>query len=275
MHLAKILTTIATLISIGPISTCARATNHGFPFDWDRSHAGETLDLKGYRAVFDDEFDSLRLSGDGEGGPWFAPIHTPMGMGDLAVPPDPAYAVTDGVLTLSTRIEDGRWREANIQTEDSSGRGFSLQNGYFEARIELPKQSGAHAGFWLLSRQDHEKGHVEFDVVESYGAHGSTGHHATSHLWPGHKGDHPIFTSNITPTPSLLSSFHTFGTLATDDRFIVYYDRREVARIPRLPMQRAPMYPLLSLFENAADPPQEPAMMKVDWVRIYAPPTSP
>jgi hypothetical protein len=276
MWLGKLVAAVAALAGLGAMSQCARAANHGFPVDWDRSHAGEPLDLEGYRMVFHDEFDHLRVSREGGPGPWYAPIHTALGMGDLATPPDPAYAVADGELRLTTRIEGGRWREANLQTQDAAGAGFAQQNGYFEARIALPLEPGAHAGFWLLSRHDRDRGHAEFDIVESYGAKGRWGHHTTSHIWPGRlSGRGPIFTSNITPTPSLLSGFHTFGALAEPDRFVVYYDRKEVARIARQPEQQAPLYMLISLFENRGDPPQEPASMRVDWVRAYARPPAP
>jgi beta-glucanase (GH16 family) len=273
MGFGKLIAALAALVGLGAVSQCARAANHGFPVDWDRSHAGESLDLKGYKLVFADEFDQLRLGREGGPGPWYAPIHTALGMGDLAVPPDPAYAVADGELRLTTRLEAGRWREANLQTQDAAGAGFAQQNGYFEARIALPLEHGAHAGFWLLSRHDRDHGHAEFDVVEAYGAGGRWGHHSTSHIWPGRlSGVRAIFTSNITPIPSLLSGFHTFGALADRDRFVVYYDRKEVARIARQPEQQAPLYMLISLFENGGDPPQEPASMRVDWVRAYAPP---
>lgn len=276
MRFESLIVAIAVTLGLGPITQCARAANYGFPVEWDRSHAGERLNLEGYRQVFEDNFQSLRLSRDGGAGPWYAPIHSNMGMGDLAPPPDPAYAASNGVLELKTRLQDGRWREANLQTQDSSGNGFAQQNGYFEARIELPRESGAHAGFWLLSRHDGETGHAELDIVESYGAHGRVGHHASSHVWPGRSSKmRHIFTSNITPVPSLLSGYHTFGALADSRQFVIYVDRREVARITRLPEQQAPLYLLLSLFENSGDPPQDPASMRIDWVRAYAPKVSP
>ena len=160
--------------------------------------------------------------------------------------------------------------KANLQTQDSAGAGFSQANGYFEARIALPAAAGAHAGFWLLSRHDRDRGHAEFDIVESYGAGGRWGHHATSHIWPGRLGGRHVFASAITPAPALLSGFHLFGALADREKFVVYYDRREVARIARRPEQQAPLYMVISLFENAGDPPQDPAALGVAWVRAYA-----
>lgn len=270
MRLKAIAAALAALLGVGPLYTCARAANHGFPVDWDRSHAGAPLDLRGYRQAWGDEFDALRVSREGGPGPWYAPIHSNLGMGDLAVPPDPAIAVRGGQLVLTTRRAGGRWIEANVQSQDKAGHGFpALQDGYFEVRAELPRAGGTHTGLWLLSQQDPARGHCEIDIVESYGARDGVGHHASSHVWPA--GGPHAFTSLITPTPGLLDGFHLFGALATPTQFIVYLDRREVGRIPRLPLQQAPLYLLLSEFETSTDPPQTPGTLKVDWVHAYAP----
>ncbi len=259
----------AALIWPGPVRYCAHANRLGFPVLWSNAEFGRKLDLKGYTPVFDDEFDSLKLSARGGQGQWFAPIHTDMGMGRLMGPGDPAYRVDHGVLTLSTRQVAGRWREANMQTMDADGRGFAFRDGYVEMRARAAPQTGAHGGLWLLS-MNRGHGHVEVDVLETYGADSLT-LHAASHLWPAAGGGAPTAASQVTVFPRLYWGYHRFGLLATEDLLVSYVDGREIARIPRLPIQRAPMYVLLSLFENPGAAAHAPAAMQVDYVRVYAP----
>ena len=261
----------AALIFPGPVRYCARGSS-SLPVTWSNADFGRRLDLGGYALAFDDEFDRLRLTAAGGAGPWFAPIPTDMGVGRLMGPGDEVYRVDHGLLTLSTRQVAGRWREANMQTMDAAGRGFAFRDGYIEMRARLAPQPGAHGGLWLLS-MNRGHGHVEVDVVETYGAD-SLSLHSASHLWPAAGAGRPTAASQATFFPRLYSGDHRFGLLATETLLISYVDGREVARIARLPSQRAPMYVLLSLFENAAAPVRTPAAMQVDYVRVYTPKTS-
>ena len=268
--LSRILAGLAALVFSGPIRACSHGQRYAFPVAWSTAHFGERLSLPGYRLAFDDAFDRLRLTPDGGAGPWFAPIHSNLGMGDLTSPGDAAFEAANGVLTLRTRQDpSGRWREANLQTMDSRGRGFAFQNGYVEMRAAPAPQPGAHDGLWLLS-MNRGQGHAEVDVLESYGA-GSPTVHVASHFWPARGGGPPGAASQATWFPRLYQGFHRFGLLATDDLLISYVDGREVARIARLPDQRAPMYVLLSLFENPAAPRRTPATFRIDDVRVFTP----
>ena len=264
----RALVAVLSLVWPGPIRLGAHGASLNFPVGWSAAHFGQRLDLRGYALAFDDGFDRLRLTPDGGAGPWFAPIHTPLGMGTRALPGEPAFAVSGGVLTLSTRRVDGRWREANMQTMDSHGRGFAFRDGYVEMRAAPAAAPGAHDGLWLLS-MNRGRGHVEVDVLESYGL-GSPDLHVASHVWPP-PGGVAGAASQVTLFPRLYSGYHRFGLLATEHLLISYLDGREVARIPRLPVQRAPMYVLLSMFENSAAPRRQPAALKVDYVRVYQP----
>jgi hypothetical protein len=244
---------------------------------YDVSYVGSVIDLSNYQQVWADEFDTLRISRPGRGwGPWFTGVHAVLVAGEkMAVNlPDPAYSLNSGVLSMSTRLDpvDSKRVEAHLQTHDERGHTVEFQNGYVEARIWIPGALGSHAGLWLLSIEK-GLGHIEVDIVETYGV-GDASVHFSTHVWPARPGKHQ-YNSKRAVRKEIFDDYHLYGLLATDEYFAFYYDQKEMARIARLPEQRVPMYLLLSVFGNPTQPIIEPATMKVDYVRIYAPKPTP
>jgi hypothetical protein len=236
-----------------------------------KAHAGSAINPESSTVVWRDEFDTLQATLVGSGkGPWFPGVHTVLVSGEkMAMVPDPAYEIDAGVLRMSTRVDprDGKRVEAHLETHDGRGQSVTFQNGYFEARMWLPRARGSHAGLWLLSPET-GSGHVEVDVVESYGA-GDYAVHSSTHVWPVQRAEHQS-TSNYSRQSDIFDRYHTYGLLATDEEFRFYYDRKEIGRIARLPEQRVPLYMLLSVFGNPTQPViEQPAVMLVDYVRVY------
>ncbi len=243
-----------------------------FP-EFSEDQAGTSLSLLDYELAWEDEFDSLNASRDGRGtGPWFSGVHTILVKGEeMAHIGDEAYAIDNGVLVMSTRVNPKTRRrvEAHLQTADKHGHIVAFQNAYFEAKLALPEAKGSHSGFWLLS-EEKGKGHTEVDVVEAYGP-GDEAIHSSSHIWPRPPREHES-VSNYQREKDLFGRFHTYGLMATDDEFKFYFDGKEIAKIERLAEQRVALYMLLSVFGNPTQPViEQPAIMQVDYVRVYTP----
>src|SRR4051812_841521 len=68
---------------------------------WDKSSAGQQLDLDGFNLTFADDFDGVSITTDLGPGPWFAPVHGPFG-GAAFRPPSPEgpFFIKDGLLTI-------------------------------------------------------------------------------------------------------------------------------------------------------------------------------
>jgi Glycosyl hydrolases family 16 len=239
---------------------------------FDRTHQGAALDLTGYTISWQDEFNSFQATQAGQGsGPWFSGVHALLVPGEEMSPAGDtaAYKAVSGVLQMSTRVDssDNKRTEAHLQTDDGKGHSITFQNGYVEARIWLPKALGSHSGLWLLSKET-GSGHTEVDVVEAYGT-GDFAVHSSTHIWPIAPLTHQ-YSSRRSPEEYVYNDYHLYGLLATDSQFIFYYDKKELARIERLPEQRVPLYMLLSVFGNPTQPVIQPATMLVDYVRVYS-----
>jgi len=267
-------TLIVVTMILGQV-LCGVSRAAGYP-GFDASQADVPINLSEYTIVWADEFDSLRAVLPGQGnGHWFPGVHAVLVAGEkMASLPDLAYGVSSGVLSMSTRLDptDSKRVEAHLQTSDGRGNVLAFQNGYFEARMWSPAARGSHAGLWLLS-EEKGLGHIEVDVVETYGVD-DFAVHASTHVWPIAPRTHEYKSTRVVRR-DIFDGFHLYGLLATDDFFVFYYDRKEIARIARLPEQRVPLYLLLSVFGNPTQPLIEPATLKVDYIRIYASKTAP
>ena len=266
----------AAAVQAGPAAAAA-GTLTSYPDSWSTAAKGSAFTPPAsWKLAFDDEFGRSSVGRDGaKGMDWFAPIHAQLGTGKMAVPVDPAISVAGGVLTLKTRNPNAAGGvEANIQTANSKGAGFLIQNGYVEARIDLPTAHGSHSGLWMLSNNAAGSGHGEIDVVESYGS-GDPGIHSSAHWWPltGSRFATAVAVSNYLRVPALQNAWHTYGVLLTTSAITLYFDRKELATIPRLPEQQVPFYILLSCFTDAnRTDGYQPATMKVDYVKAWLSP---
>jgi len=267
----------AALISAAP----AWAKNYNYPVDWRKAECGggpatsdlcRPLDLADYKLSWADEFDTLKLTNADGRGPWIAGVHSPLAPNEImSLAGDPAYSVSDGKLVLSTRsLPNGKRSEANMQGWGPGGKHWPmLQNFYAEVRLRGPLENGSHFGLWWLS-VERGKGHMELDWPEQYGPEDRHDHGA-AHIWPVDRKAHPpAHVSVFLPRPEgSAMAWHIYGLRADDLTFTLYRDGKPLAQIDRLPDQRVPLYPLISLFGHSAK--VKDTDIQVDYIRVYAP----
>ena len=238
-----------------------------------------TLDLKGYRMTFHDEFNDLSVSARGPAGPkgsrWIAhkPDFQDFGDAKFTEPADGfPFTVKDGILRIEARKESDGWKAGILSSCDPQGNGFAQKYGYFEMRAKFPKGAGNWPAFWML-RQAHltdpKSFDVEFDIVEQYGLAPDL-LHTTYHVWK--PNDHTaLFDTN--QVPDMSEDFHRYG-LMWDEKFVVcYFDGVELFRQPTPPEANSPMYLLVDLALGGGwpiDKTPNPSFMLVDYVRAYA-----
>ena len=249
--------------------------------------AAEAIDLCAYRPVFEEEFDSLSVAPRVlNGARWIS--HTPWNgdFGDARFTDDaPAgpFSVKDGILHITARKDEaGKWRSGLLAASDGTGAGFGLRYGYFEARMRLPPGPGTWPAFWLASRRPNSDTtpSVEIDVIEYYGHRDNT-YSAALHVWyKGKDQKRSTHTAERVPVPagSLLDGFHTYGVRVTPEAITYYLDRQPVWQKPTPPELDKPLYPLVNLALGPGFPldrTPNPSVLLVDYVRAYAPDTSP
>jgi len=249
---------------------------------------GPALNMTGLVQTFDSTFataDDLRkITVNGAGGPWYAPIHATSGAARFASPMDPVspFAIADGHLRIRCEQVDGVWQTGHMQTCDLSGTGFAQRRGYFEIRCKMPAAGtmGAWPAFWMYSRTfftDPNLTRAELDVIEYYPGHDGRGHHAAVHLRPGTRPKPKALQTEWSAScynglDALLDGqWHTYGVEITADWIIVYFDRVELKRIPTLPEFDAPLFMLVSLQLLPEEVPSAvaPIDFYVDYVRAW------
>jgi beta-glucanase (GH16 family) len=261
---------------------------------WNRAN-GPREDLRDYDLVWADEFDTRSITAGDQSGAvrWFAGAQGgPYGAAAVGTGPrTDVYLVADGVLTIRAHAytdargaRTGQWYSGHLQTVNTKGEGFAIQEGYFEARMKFPSSMGAWPAFWLKHKSkwlDPKVTNVEFDVVEWY-AGDWYGHHHTVHIGDGptrrYWSDYERVTDTGGRLVNLSDDWHTYGALVTRDWFIVYLDRLEIGRFPMVEVLRTPLYPQLTLsilkepttgvVSPAAVSPMD---LQVDYVRVYSP----
>ncbi|HRO11894.1 MAG TPA: glycoside hydrolase family 16 protein [Amaricoccus sp.] len=241
-----------------------------------RADRAPDLDLSHYELVFDENFDTLDVSGRGPGTRWIA--HTPWNgdFGDaLFVDPTPdfPFTVENGILRIEARKEeDGIWRSGLLSSTDPSGEGFQMQYGYFEMRAKMPPGPGVWPAFWLIYNRSPDSS-LEIDVVEYYG-HAPDIYHSVLKVWP--KNDTVEeqtydFVHDV-PWGSLVDEYHNYGVSVEPDEIIFYLDGHEMARTPTPVEHMGPLFILLDLALGSGFPiehTKNPSHMYVDHVRAY------
>ncbi|WP_443750161.1 glycoside hydrolase family 16 protein [Asticcacaulis solisilvae] len=255
---------------------------------WTKA-TGPALNTAGLVQTFDSTFsssDDLRkITVNGAGGPWYAPIHADYGSAHFASPLDAVspFAIDNGRLRIRCEQVNGAWQSGHMQTCDLAGSGFSQRRGYFELRAKMPANGtlGAWPAFWMYSKSvytDTTKLRAELDIIEYYPGNDPRGQHSALHLRPGltpQAGD--VVTSDWTTScysglDALADGdWHTHGVEITDSWIIVYFDRVEIKRIPLLAEFDVPMFMMVSLalLPDEAAQATGPIDLYVDYVRAW------
>ncbi|MGH8048844.1 MAG: glycoside hydrolase family 16 protein [Chthoniobacterales bacterium] len=261
-----------TVYEIGSFVVDAKAPRPPLDSDGPR-----TLDLHGYRMTFHDEFDGpLDVSADGPGTKWTAhtPYHGDFGDARFANPgADSPFVVKDGILAITARKMDGKWRSGLLCSVDPKGAGFAQQYGYFEMRAKFPRGPGTWPAFWLNGLKNlTDKGAMSFevDIVEQYG-HRPGGYHGGMIWWrPDHTHDGVGDQFFVADT---MAGFHNYGFLWDEKTMRWFFDGVEVWRQPTPPEAKTPLYVLVNLALGGGwpiDRTPNPSVMLVDYVRVFA-----
>jgi len=262
---------------------------------WDASHRGRPIDLAQYTRTFNDDFKTLSVTRDTDGeGPWYAPGHAPWGGLRFGLPgPGGPFAIVDDGLRIRAEPDaKGRWQGGCMQTVNTRGQGFAQKYGYFEMTARFGPGKGLWGAFWLKSQEDYAPWgrtltRTEIDIVEFYG---DQSYHATVHLWPA-----AILSPDATITKHLQASafaqkatlnfydsvmvdgvvpgFHAYGGEITPRWVIIYFDRKEVCRIPMVDEWKTPLYMLVDMAKQDRGEVVPPLDMVVKNVSAYLPKT--
>jgi len=247
--------------------------------------AGAPIEPCQLRPTFTEDFNTLSVSAYGDNGSrWIA--HTPWNgdFGDAAFAnPEPGFPfrVHDGILDIEARKgTDGKWQSGLLASATPANAGFAQRYGYFEMRAELPPGPGTWPGFWLNANQRHDDPEpgVEIDVMEYYGQFPDA-YHSVVHVWDKADPKKSTEQDHITSVPSgsLTSGFHTYGVDVEPEWITFYLDRREIWRVAAPPELKDPMMVLVDLALGSGwpiDRTPNPSIMKVDYIHVFAPPTT-
>lgn len=154
------------------------------------------------------------------------------------------YIVEDGTLTLRAHFDShykdpegwGRtWYGGQVSTAFPRKLAPSaIRKGYIETRAKFPKNKGSWPGFWMLAGDtEPDSGGVEIDGLEFYGD-AITKFSSGVGYWPG-KTKQPSEPSKLVWTDTqtdLTSGFHVYGVRITETEVIVFFDRKEVQKLP-------------------------------------------
>ncbi len=242
--------------------------------------------------VWSDEFDGSALdpatwffaTGDG------SEVGLPGGWGNNELQyyqPDNAQ-VANGVLSIETRVEAAplglNYTSARINTADR----FAFRYGRIEASIKLPAGQGLWPAFWMLS-QDSPYGiwaaTGEMDIMEAINLDGTGGNEIFATLHYG--GEFPANTStSVTYTPGIdvTDNFNTYA-MEWDPTEVRWYFNDTLYAVQNSWFSTAAPYPapfdqpfhiLLNVAVggnfpgNGIDNSALPAVMEVDYVRVYS-----
>ncbi len=245
----------------------------------------KTLDLTGYNLTFNEEFEDLSVSAWGPTGPegtrWIA--HTPW-KGDFGdarfTDPQPGFpfTVTDGILRIEVRKENGKWRSGLLSAVDPNGNGFKQKFGYFECRAKFPKGPGTWPAFWLMGLKNLKKLpentgpriNPEVDIVEHYG-HWPWRFSYVLHLW-GFGGLKSKHDGERIIAFGLEEDFHTYGVMIGEKHITLYFDGVEKHQRKTPEAVKTPLYPIINLALGPGwplDKTPNPSYMYVDYVKVW------
>jgi hypothetical protein len=235
-----------------------------------------TLDLKGYKLTFNEEFNDLSVSSKGPATRWIA--HTPY-FGDFgdARFTDPQegfpFTIENGKLRIEARKTENGWQAGLLSSADPQGNGFSQKFGYFEMRAKFPKGLGVWPAFWLMGVRgikDKTVSNPEIDVVEHYGVMPNA-LMMTMHFWgPGEKH---TAEGEAAVVAGMSDDFHTYGVLVEESSTIWYFDGVELWRQKTAEAAKVPLYIMVNLAMGGGwpiDKAVSPSYMYVDYVKAYA-----
>ena len=216
--------------------------------------------------LFDDEFNGSSLDATKWSKGWLAPGVTPPVNGSEAECYDPnqvtvGYGELDLTMIARTETCGGVTRPlaSGIVNSDST---FRFTYGYAEARIWMPAGSALWPAWWTDGQNWPSDG--EIDVVEAYGTDSDVEFH---YHYAGCGAD--CGPGGQTSLPGSTEGWHTYAVNWQRGAITWFYDGVKVWTFTGSSVTSSPQYLILNL---AAKSPTVvvPAVMRVDYVRVYA-----
>ena len=192
------------------------------------------------------------------------------------------HRIAGNVLELIARAPRGL-TEGAIESGMLRSK-WTGEYGYFECRMKVPRGRGLWPAFWLNPEDAHWP--PEIDIVEIVNNGRDTTRNSFHNVHPGRPGDASDVATKLDrwgsyrPNFDYADGFHTFAVKWTQDRVIHYVDNVEIAErrfVWRHESGRdaGPAHVLLNLAvggkwpEPPTDPGEFPAVLQVDYVRIW------
>lgn len=235
------------------------------------------IENKVYTLTFEDEFNGTELDSE----KW---EHCPEGKRqdtDNYWQDDMAYLDGEGnlIITMSWDEENERHPSGAVRTKGK----FEQTYGYFEIRCTVNTIPGYWTAFWLMgdsvmSEMNGGRDGTEIDIFETPFCDTSEVQNTLN--WDGYGSQHKAL-GNVTNVPGLYNGdYHTFALLWTETEYVFYCDGKETWRTDAQKARgtcEVPLYLKISAetgtWANGGniDNALLPDIMKVDYVRVYAP----
>lgn len=182
-------------------------------------------------------------------------------------------SVANGVLSIKASRSSGGWVSALVDTSSSFGQRY----GVFSARIKVPRGAGLWPSFWLSQPPIGSSPKAEVDVMElCANAPGENGGlDATNLQLFVHSAGGGVPFRQPTRTADLTGAWHVYALDWRADHMAFYLDGAQIARFTNAgAIPNVKLGIILDLATgswcgetNASTP--NPALMQVDWVRVY------
>lgn len=179
--------------------------------------------------------------------------------------------VSGGVLHLDSNTNDIGGESYSTGAVSTDGL-FTQQEGYYEARINLPGSGGDiynFPAFWLNGDHTTWPDHGEIDIFEGIGGNATSNYHSPTETYSG-------YTS-----ASDFTGWHTFGMLWEDTTISFYYDNNLVSTYSASDPAIVD-FPGYIVIDNAIDGDSGLGgpggfshvgeELQVDWVHVYSAP---
>lgn len=223
----------------------------GYKLVWAEEFNGPTLDASKWNTNYAPKVHPLGCNGEQQA---YAPEQVSLRAGKL-------------VLQVERKPREGMpFSSGMVASHDK----FTQRYGWFEARMKLPRGKGLWPAFWLLPQS--KQWPPEIDIMEHKGRIPDrvwlTVHERQPNTW------HPKSTGTEWSGPDFTADYHTFAVDWRADRIVWFVDGIERHQW-RGNADFGAMYLILNLAigghwdGNADETTPLPAVMEIDYVRVY------
>lgn len=244
------------------LCSAAQAAAPSTPADQTKDTLPKPPANKHWSLIWNDEFEGTTL----DDSKWSIPPEGKRKDGFWS--PKPIALDGKGHLVMSVLQEDGKFLDGCVITKGK----FEHTFGYYVARVQLQKQPGHWAAFWITGAvKDGRPGRdgTEIDIMEKPWLDNRVNH---ALHWGGYGKDHQR-AEKVTKAAGVTAGWHTFGLWWKPDEYIFYVDGRETWRTNAGGVCQVPEHILLSdeigTWAGDIRKAKLPDSFMVDYVRVY------